>query len=116
MRDLTRIATNKVLNEMVDTAIRQAIMLQIIGNRAGEIQNKLEMDGELYNYSKAAAFREGVAAVCYVLWQLYGGCPADSIVAIERIVAKHHKLSDVLGLDCQDYIRLYLDNFGVGGP
>ena len=85
MHNMIELATNKVLNDLVDTTIREAIVL------------------------KKAANDQGVSALCNVLWRLLGGCPADSVDAIHRIVAENK--SEILGHDSQDYIKLFMDAF-----
>ncbi len=109
MKNLTEVATNKVLNEMVDAAVREAVKLQVEANKERAKQKTFEMTGEHYAYTAAHKLEQGVKAVCEVLWKIFGGCTADSIWAINKIVMENN--SEILGYDCQDYIQLFICAF-----
>jgi len=90
MHDLTLVATSRVLSQMANTAIREAVKLERVARES----------------NCPALVRRGVEALAEVLWQLYGGYPADSIMAIQRIVTDHEGVQ-YLGCDGRDYIKLF---------
>jgi hypothetical protein len=112
LRNLTEYATNKLLNEIVDEAVREALQLQRKADKIRREQAVFEVDGKPYNYRDAALLEEGVHGLCEVLWKVFGGLPAYSILAIEKI-SRENK-SDVLGFDSQDYVELFMEAFEGG--
>lgn len=109
MKNMVELATNKVMNEMVEEAIRQAAMLQSKANKEYNKQKALQEAGEKYDFTVKHHMEEGARALCQVLWTLFGGCPMDSISAIEKMVRENE--SEILGYDCQDYIALFTEAF-----
>ena len=90
MHDLAKVATNRILNQMVNCAIRKAILLE-----------RTAQESEC-----PALMRMGVNALVEVLWQVYGGYSADCAIAIQNIVAENEK-NDCLGYDSRDYIKMF---------
>jgi hypothetical protein len=109
MKNLIEMAANKTLNEIVDTTIREALILKKEANEERDRQSKLAAKNKPCNFTAAHAFDSGASALCTVLWRLFGGCPADSIDTIRRIVAENQ--SEILGHDSQDYVGMFMDAF-----
>lgn len=109
MKNLVEMAVNKALNDIVDTTIREAVKLQKEANDLRARVAKVEAKKISQVYDKISALGMGVHALCHVLWRLFGGCPADSIDAIRRIVAEND--CTYLGGDSRDYVQLFLDAF-----
>ena len=107
MRDMISAVTNKMLNEMVETAIRQAVQLQVKANKEDAKQRELRDSNKPYDFRMKHQMLEGSHAVCEVLWRVYGGYPYQMHKAIEILVDENKSKS--LGLDCQDYIALFED-------
>lgn len=110
MIDLVRASVNRVLNKTINTAICEAISLQLKANEEYKAQKRKETAGEPYNYMAVHAYRAGVAAVCQVLQEMFGGLPIDSIRTIEKIV-KENKNDTSLGYDSRDYVRMFIETF-----
>lgn len=109
MRDLIGAITNKMLNEIVDETVREALKLQVKANKEYAKQKSLEESGEPYNYKLKHTLEEGVRGLCEVLWTTFGGCTADSMAVIREIADQND--SDHLGYDCQDYVSLFMEAF-----
>jgi hypothetical protein len=109
--NFVEIATNNMLNEIVDTAVRQAVILQCKANKEYKKQKSLELAGEPYNYTTKHQIEEGVSAVCHVLWKIFGSYPAKIISTIEKITEDNN--NDIFGLDCQDYTELFIKAFNA---
>lgn len=109
IKNLIEVTTNKLLNDIVDTAVSEALILQQRADREGNKQEELKKAGQLYDYTMKNTIQQGVHAVCEVLWRIFGGCIADSIAAIEKIAAENK--SSTLGYDCQDYVALFMEAF-----
>ena len=107
---MTQLATDKMLHDMTEAAIREAILLQKAANKERFTQVENEAEGRPYNYAAKDAYEQGVHALCEVLWRFFGGCTMDSINAIRKVVAKSEK-DKLLGLDSRDYIKLFMDAF-----
>lgn len=112
MKNLIELAANKTLHDLIDTTIREAIVLQKAANGEYAKQVELEAEKKPYNYAAVHALDRGVSALCNVLWRLFGGCTQDSINAIRRIAAENQ--SEILGHDSRDYIQLFMDAFDRG--
>lgn len=109
MRNLTEVVNNKLLNDIVDETVRQALKLQREADKVREEQKAIQSEGKPYNYSQAVRLEEGVSALSNILWTVFGGMPIDSIQVIQRI--SRENTSDMLGYDCQDYVGLFMDEF-----
>lgn len=107
MKNLIEVVTNKLLNEVVDTAVREAVKLQKKANDEYAKQCELRDNSQPYSFTMKHTLCEGVGAVCDVLWRIFGGYPIDSINAIEKIASANE--SQTLGYDCQDYVALFVD-------
>lgn len=109
MKNLVELATNKVMNEMVEQAIREAARLQSKANKEYNKQKELQEAGEKYDFTVKHHMEEGARAVCQILWKIFGGYPYQSIRAIEKIAQEN--ASEILGYDCRDYIELFTEAF-----
>ena len=108
--NLIELSVNRVLNKTINTAICEAIILQQQANEEYKAQKRKETAGEPYNYMAFHAYRAGVAAVCQVLQEIFGGLPIDSIRTIEKIV-KENENNGYLGYDSRDYVRMFIETF-----
>lgn len=106
MEDLVNASVNKILNSMVDTAICEAIRLQIAANDEYEKQKQNADAGKPYNFKASNAYRDGVRALGHCLQTLFGDLPVDCIRAIEKIVG-NDRGDDALGYDSRDYVKLF---------
>jgi Ribonuclease G/E len=109
MKNFMELMANKAMNEIIDTAVREALKLQVKANVEYAKQKELELSGKPFDFTKKHILEEGSHAVCEVLWRTFGGLGIDSINAIEKI-ARENK-SNILGYDCQDYVSLFLEVF-----
>lgn len=93
MENLIQTSTNRILNNMTDRAVREAIKLERQARDAGDRK-------------VANTLREGVRALARVLWELFGGLPIDNINAIRELVDEHEG-ETYLGCDSRNYVRLF---------
>ena len=109
MKNLIEVASNKALNEIIETAIKQAIILQVKANREYAIQKELESKGKKYNYMAKHIYEQGAHGCCEILWKFFGGYGYQHHNAIAKIC--ECKDDGMLGSDCQDYVQMYIDTF-----
>lgn len=107
MKNLVELSTNKLLNEIVDTAVRQALIQQIKCNEEYEKQKKLEQAGQPFNFTVSHILREGAHHTCEVLWKVFGGYPYEHHNAIEKIAAGDK--GPYIGYDCRNYVEMYME-------
>lgn len=108
MKNLVELTTNKLLNEIVDTAVRQALIQQVKCNEEYEKQREPEDAGQPFNFTVSHILREGAHHTCEVLWKIFGGYPYEHHNAIEKIAARGNN-SHHLGYDCRDYVEMYME-------
>ena len=111
MENLVETSTNRVLNNMVSRAIREAIILQQKANEEAIIQKQREVAREPYSYMVVHALRDGVRAISHVLQEMFGELPIDCIRAIE-IIVEENKNDTHLGYDSRDYVKLFKEILG----
>jgi len=109
MKDMVELATNKLLNEVTEQAIREALILQRRANEERAAQKKLEDSGEPYNYTRVAILEDGAEACCQVIWKVFGELPIYIISAIRKIAEENN--SPYIGRDSQDYIDIFAAAF-----
>ncbi len=108
MKSFTELATNKVARDMVDTAICEAIKLQRMAYDEADMQAQ-HQDKDC-DYSKKHVYDEGVRSLCQVLWRVFGGCPAQSIAAIQTITSDNRE-ARYFGSDSRDYVEIFMTAF-----
>lgn len=107
MKNMVEVATNKMLNDVVDTTIRQALMLQRQANDIRAEQTALRAEGKPYNFLKAATFEGGVRSLCLVLWTVFGGMPIESINAIQQLAEE--PANKHLAYESRDCIGMFME-------
>jgi hypothetical protein len=107
MKNLVEVATNKMLNDVVDTTIRQALMLQQGANSIREHQEELLPERRTAPSVRAVALEEGARSLCQVLWRVFGGMPIDSIRAIERLAEE--PANKHLAYESRDCIGMFME-------
>lgn len=107
MKNLTEVTSNKMLKEIVDRTVREAVKLQKRADSEYTKQKDLEEAGKPYNFTKKHTLEEGARALAEVLWTIFGGMPINSINAIRTITRENN--SPHVGGDSQDYVTLFLD-------
>ena len=83
--NLIETATNKVLNDIVRTAIAQALRLKAAAKEEAENQCKKRDEGKPHSFAGVTRLDAGVRALCEVLWQIIGGYPYETHDAISGL-------------------------------
>ena len=99
MVNLVEVSINRTLNNVIDRAIREALLLEL---------KATEEKAQHQNFSASNALRKGVRAICAILQKMFGGLPIDSINAIEKIV-RDNEGDSYLGCDSRDYVKLFIE-------
>lgn len=92
MTNLIEVTTNKILNEMVDQAIREAIHLQRKADTEHKNQCERREAGQEFNFALYHAYVEGARGLGQALQKLFGGYPAHIHRAIEKLSKENHDI------------------------
>jgi len=110
MKNLIKPLTNKMLNEIVGKAVKEATALQAQVNQEAAEQDILRKDNQPYSYMKAHDLEKGVHAVCEVLHTIFGGLPIYTIETIRKVTLENNQ-NGLIGYDGQDYVEMFTNAF-----
>jgi hypothetical protein len=107
VRNIIEMATEKAFHDVIEQAIREALILEQRANEARAEAEKLDELHAACAYTKAFGMKEGVGALCQVLQRIFGGPPAHIIQAIQKI-AFENATNKYLGRESKDYVSILL--------
>lgn len=85
--DMIKMATNKVLNDVIDTAIFEALRLKTRGKEYAE--RKRQQNPDQADIIGDSYFQEGIHALNEVLWKVFGGYPYEILKTIDKLSEKY---------------------------